>query len=192
MPSVWASVSKSRRGRGASRRATQRPAPSPPRSTAPPSPRSPPTATAVARSVSAPPTTQPCSTPTCPSPRYRGRPVRHVRDRQRQERQGAGRVRGRHRPAGYYTITGIGNGKALDIPFATTWPGIQLQLWTPTGNPNQQWQIAPTDNGSHMIESRLDGYRLDVWNNSTTDGGLIDAWPAGGTANQQWTLVKLS
>ena len=94
--------------------------------------------------------------------------------------------------AGYYTITGVGSGKALDIPNVTTWPGTQLELWTPNGGTNQQWQIAPNDNGSYTIESRSDGYRLDVWNNSTTDGGLIDVWPAGNTANQQWTLVKVS
>lgn len=50
----------------------------------------------------------------------------------------------------------------VDVPNATTWPGTQLNLWTPGGATNQQWQVVPTDNGNYFIESRSNGYMLDV------------------------------
>jgi len=52
--------------------------------------------------------------------------------------------------------------------------------------------IAPSDNGSCTIESRANGYMLDVAKNSTSDGAAIDEWHTNGATNQQWTLVKVS
>ncbi|MGW0825801.1 RICIN domain-containing protein [Streptomyces sp. NPDC002845] len=48
--------------------------------------------------------------------------------------------------------------------------------------------IAPADNGAYTIESRSNGYKLDVAGASTTDGSAIDQWspPAAPTSSGSW------
>ncbi|MDX3128756.1 RICIN domain-containing protein [Streptomyces europaeiscabiei] len=93
---------------------------------------------------------------------------------------------------GYLTLTGVGSGKALDINAASTWPGTQLRLGTPSGSVSQQWLIAPAGSGSYTIESRSNGYKADVYKAQTTDGTPIDQWYTNGSNNQRWKSVKIS
>ncbi|MGF1428105.1 RICIN domain-containing protein [Kitasatospora sp. LaBMicrA B282] len=92
---------------------------------------------------------------------------------------------------GYYTITGVGSGKALEVPAAAPMPGLQLDLGTPTGAADQQWRVIPAAGGGYTLESRADGDLVDVDGASLAFGAQAIQWPPNGGANQSWQLTPV-
>ncbi|MCV2458627.1 endo-1,4-beta-xylanase [Streptomyces sp. ICN988] len=84
-------------------------------------------------------------------------------------------------PAEGGQITGVGSGRCLDVPNASTADGTQLQLWDCHSGSNQQW--AATDAG----ELRVYGDKcLDAA--GTGNGAKVQIYSCWGGDNQKWRL----
>jgi endo-1,4-beta-xylanase len=84
-------------------------------------------------------------------------------------------------PADGDTIKGVGSGRCLDVPNASTTDGTQLQLWDCHSNSNQQWTY--TDAG----ELRVYGDKcLDAA--GTGNGAKVQIYSCWGGDNQKWRL----
>ncbi|MFE1300395.1 endo-1,4-beta-xylanase [Streptomyces sp. NPDC058733] len=78
-------------------------------------------------------------------------------------------------------IKGVGSGRCLDVPNATTTDGTQVQLWDCNGATNQQWTY--TDAG----ELRVYGNKcLDAA--GTGNGTKVQIYSCWGGDNQKWRL----
>ncbi|GAA4361972.1 endo-1,4-beta-xylanase [Actinomadura sp. NPDC048032] len=79
------------------------------------------------------------------------------------------------------TIKGVGSGRCLDVPNASTTDGTQLQLWDCHSGTNQQW--TSTDAG----ELRVYGDKcLDAA--GTGNGAKVQIYSCWGGDNQKWRL----
>ncbi|MFG2087218.1 endo-1,4-beta-xylanase [Spirillospora sp. NPDC048824] len=79
------------------------------------------------------------------------------------------------------TIVGVGSGRCLDVPNASTTDGTQLQLWDCHTGANQQWSY--TDAG----ELRVYGDKcLDAA--GTGNGAKVQIYGCWGGDNQKWQL----
>ncbi|AXL91481.1 1,4-beta-xylanase [Streptomyces sp. CB09001] len=84
-------------------------------------------------------------------------------------------------PADGGQIKGVGSGRCLDVPDASTTDGTQLQLWDCHSGTNQQW--AATDAG----ELRVYGDKcLDAA--GTGNGAKVQIYSCWGGDNQKWRL----
>ncbi|WP_461711651.1 endo-1,4-beta-xylanase [Streptomyces sp. DSM 41013] len=84
-------------------------------------------------------------------------------------------------PADGGQIKGVGSGRCLDVPDASTSDGTQLQLWDCHSGTNQQW--AATDAG----ELRVYGDKcLDAA--GTGNGSKVQIYSCWGGDNQKWRL----
>src|SRR5437868_2702029 len=103
----------------------------------------------------------------------------------------------------FYYIRNAQTGQVLDVPNASTMPGILVQQFPRNNGLNQQWQIGfncnyPASGSANIdcpgyvtISNRNSRLVLDVPNGSTTSGTLIQQYPANGGNNQQWLLVPV-
>ncbi|MFK4600340.1 endo-1,4-beta-xylanase [Streptomyces pristinaespiralis] len=79
------------------------------------------------------------------------------------------------------TIKGVGSGRCLDVPSASTTDGTQVQLWDCHNGTNQQWTY--TDAG----ELRVYGNKcLDAA--GTGNGAKVQIYSCWGGDNQKWRL----
>ncbi|WP_433453161.1 endo-1,4-beta-xylanase [Streptomyces sp. CA-142005] len=84
-------------------------------------------------------------------------------------------------PSGSGQIKGVGSGRCLDVPNASTTDGTQLQLWDCHSGTNQQWTY--TDAG----ELRVYGNKcLDAA--GTGNGSKVQIYSCWGGDNQKWRL----
>ncbi|MFF4084658.1 endo-1,4-beta-xylanase [Streptomyces sp. NPDC001777] len=84
-------------------------------------------------------------------------------------------------PTGSGEIRGVGSGRCLDVPNASTTDGTQLQLWGCSGSTNQQW--VSTAGG----ELRVYGDKcLDAA--GTGNGARVQIYSCWGGDNQKWRL----
>nr|WBO81683.1 endo-1,4-beta-xylanase [Streptomyces sp. SBE_14.2] len=84
-------------------------------------------------------------------------------------------------PTGGGQIKGVGSGRCLDVPNASTSDGTQVQLWDCHSNSNQQWTY--TDAG----ELRVYGNKcLDA--GGTGNGTRVQIYSCWGGDNQKWRL----
>ncbi|MEU3729330.1 endo-1,4-beta-xylanase [Streptomyces sp. NPDC033538] len=84
-------------------------------------------------------------------------------------------------PADGGQLKGVGSGRCLDVPNASTTDGTQLQLWDCHSNSNQQWTY--TDAG----ELRVYGDKcLDAA--GTGNGAKVQIYSCWGGDNQKWRL----
>ena len=80
-------------------------------------------------------------------------------------------------------IKGVGSGRCLDVPNASTTNGTQLQIYTCNGAANQQW--------SYTSDKQLTVYGnkcLDAYGRGTTNGTKVVIYDCNGGTNQKWTL----
>ncbi|MFE3032180.1 endo-1,4-beta-xylanase [Streptomyces canus] len=84
-------------------------------------------------------------------------------------------------PTGGGQIKGVGSGRCLDVPNASTTDGTQVQLWDCNSATNQQWTL--TDAG----ELRVYGTKcLDAA--GTGNGTRVQIYSCWGGDNQKWRL----
>ncbi|MHC3473096.1 endo-1,4-beta-xylanase [Streptomyces sp. 7R007] len=84
-------------------------------------------------------------------------------------------------PTGGGQIKGVGSGRCLDVPNASTTDGTQVQLWDCNSATNQQWTV--TDAG----ELRVYGNKcLDAA--GTGNGTKVQIYSCWGGDNQKWRL----
>ncbi|WP_330269473.1 endo-1,4-beta-xylanase [Streptomyces griseorubiginosus] len=84
-------------------------------------------------------------------------------------------------PSGSGQIKGVGSGRCLDVPNATTTDGTQLQLWDCHSATNQQWTYTSAS------ELRVYGNKcLDAA--GTGNGTKVQIYSCWGGDNQKWRL----
>lgn len=84
-------------------------------------------------------------------------------------------------PSGSGQIKGVGSGRCLDVPNATTTDGTQLQLWDCHTATNQQWTYTSAN------ELRVYGNKcLDAA--GTGNGTKVQIYSCWGGDNQKWRL----
>ncbi|WP_204061031.1 RICIN domain-containing protein, partial [Microbispora corallina] len=77
------------------------------------------------------------------------------------------------------TIRGVGSGRCLDVPNASTTDGTQVALWDCNGNSNQQWSYTSAQ------ELRVYGNKcLDAA--GTGNGAKVQIYSCWGGDNQKW------
>ncbi|MFC3490918.1 family 43 glycosylhydrolase [Glycomyces rhizosphaerae] len=83
-------------------------------------------------------------------------------------------------------LQAVGAGKCLDVPNASTQPGVQVQIQDCSDGPGQQWTLSATGELSvYSGDSRL---CLDAWDHGTADGTAVATWGCHGGTNQQWNV----
>ncbi|WP_078891067.1 arabinofuranosidase catalytic domain-containing protein [Streptomyces sp. NRRL S-350] len=81
-------------------------------------------------------------------------------------------------------LRGTGSGKCLDVPNASTTPGVQSQIYSCSGAANQAW--TRTADGRLTVNVSGTTMCLDAAGGGTADGTKVVTWPCNGGANQQW------
>jgi hypothetical protein len=90
-----------------------------------------------------------------------------------------------------YVLRNVNSGKALDVEFASTDDGANVQQYGYAGGENQQWVVTDLDNGYYKLEAVHSGKALDVESASTSDGANVHQWEYVGGDNQQWAIEQL-
>jgi alpha-galactosidase len=98
----------------------------------------------------------------------------------------AGGTTGTTGGGGTGAIRGVGSGKCLDVPGASTTPGVQVQIWACSGAANQTW--AHTSGNQLTVYSGGSQLCLDAFNNQVSAGTKLQTWTCNGGANQQWIV----
>ncbi|MEV6006937.1 ricin-type beta-trefoil lectin domain protein [Streptomyces sp. NPDC051976] len=80
----------------------------------------------------------------------------------------------------------VGAGKCLDVPNASTMPGIQADIWSCSGGANQTF--TRTSSGQLTVYSGGSQLCLDASGQGTSSGTKAVLWTCNGQSNQQWTL----
>ncbi|MCB9053604.1 MAG: ricin-type beta-trefoil lectin domain protein [Lewinellaceae bacterium] len=79
--------------------------------------------------------------------------------------------------------------KCIDDYRSSTSNGTNIQTYTCTGNPNQQWVISTSN---RTIHSMVDfGKCLDLDNSNTANGANIQLWDCNGSGAQKWVYNGL-
>jgi arabinan endo-1,5-alpha-L-arabinosidase len=92
--------------------------------------------------------------------------------------------------AGRYTITSQGSGKAWAAATCTTSPGQGLVQSMATGQPCQQWQLSPQENGFYKITNVLSGLNADVTDCAETAGTKLGLQASSPLNCQQFKLER--
>jgi hypothetical protein len=80
----------------------------------------------------------------------------------------------------------VGAGKCLDDPNSSTSGGTQQQIYSCTGQPNQNW--THTASGELTVTVNGTTFCLDANGKGTTNGTKAIIWSCNGQNNQQWNL----
>jgi hypothetical protein len=76
------------------------------------------------------------------------------------------------------------DGRCLDVPGASVFPGSQMIVWECHGGPNQRWNFSWYDG---TLRTELDQTMcLDDAAGNTRPGTPVDLWPCGFRANERW------
>lgn len=94
--------------------------------------------------------------------------------------------------SGGYYIQNVNSQKVLDIFGGSTNIGAPVIQWPWAAGANQQFTIAPTDDGYYTITSVKTGMCLDVFGGNTKPGANIDQWTCGQNLNQKFSIESVS
>ena len=88
---------------------------------------------------------------------------------------------------GYYKITNVDTGKALDIKSGSSANGANVQQYSWNGTAAQLWKFVEAGDGSYYIKSKL-GTAIDLPSGKTLAGTNIQMYAMNGTNAQKWIL----
>jgi len=91
----------------------------------------------------------------------------------------------------YYGILNQWSGLVIDDTNYSTQNGTIMQQYKWADTSNQQWQLAPLNNGNFEIKNLLSGLVLDDTNYSTQNGTYIQQWQWDDTTNQEWQVIPV-
>ncbi|PRY37907.1 glycoside hydrolase [Umezawaea tangerina] len=80
-------------------------------------------------------------------------------------------------------LVGVGSGKCLDVPGASTTNGTAVKIYGCNGGSNQMW--TPTAAGELRVYG---GKCLEAYQQGTAAGTVVDIYDCNGGANQKWTI----
>lgn len=93
---------------------------------------------------------------------------------------------------GRYRIVARHSGKALDVNGGSTADGANVQQWTYSAAPHQQWDVTSAGSGIYRISVVNSGKALETASASTANGVNVDIRAYTGASNQHWTITATS
>ena len=92
---------------------------------------------------------------------------------------------------GYYTITSLSSGKALEVAGAGMVSGTNVQQYTSNGTDAQKWIITYNKNDeTYTLTSKCNGLCIDVYNGEAKNGGNIQVFTNNNTNAQKFKIQK--
>ncbi len=92
---------------------------------------------------------------------------------------------------GFYKITQNGEPVAMEVPYASLNHDSQVKVYEDNQSVAQQWSINETNNG-YTIQSRANGYYLDLYGLVTGESGRVVTHELNGGNNQMWCFVPFN
>ena len=93
---------------------------------------------------------------------------------------------------GFYKITAVHSGKALDVAGGNSASKTNVQQYTWNGTYAQQWQIIDGGNGYYIFSNRISDKVLDVDNAASRNGTNVWVYYRNDTSAQLWKLKSSS
>ena len=92
---------------------------------------------------------------------------------------------------GYFTVTNLQSGKALDVTARSTENGANIHAWKANNTCAQRWKILKNKDESITFISTCSNKVLDVAAGSMKNGANIQLYTANNTKAQRWDLEKV-
>lgn len=92
-------------------------------------------------------------------------------------------------PDGYFNLIAEHSGKCLDVPVASTTPGVRLQQFACNSGTNQQFAIEPFG-VFYRIRARNSGLYLDIAGASLNNSAGLIQWNRNDGENQQFQFIR--
>ncbi len=93
----------------------------------------------------------------------------------------------------YFIVSALNNGNStLDIRYAETGNGVNVQLWERNNTPAQKFKFQKTDYGYYKIISECSGKVLDVHSAGFYNKTNLQQYTDNGTNAQKWIIEKNS
>jgi hypothetical protein len=92
---------------------------------------------------------------------------------------------------GYYQITTLPDGKAIDVSELSLLNGASVILWNTNGGPNQSWQLVPNQDGTHRLLNEHSGLALQFAKPTETNSSTLQQGEWRGLNNQKWQLKPI-
>lgn len=93
---------------------------------------------------------------------------------------------------GFYKITAVHSGKALDVANGSSASKANVQQYTWNGTAAQQWQLIDGGNGYFIISNRAGDKVLDVNNAASKNGTNVWVYDRNDSNAQLWKLAGVS
>ena len=91
---------------------------------------------------------------------------------------------------GYYMVTNLQSGKAIDVLAGRTENGANVQVWNRNNSCAQKWKILKNSDGTYTFISACSNKVVDVAGGKTSNGVNIQIYDANNTKAQKWDLKK--
>ena len=92
---------------------------------------------------------------------------------------------------GYYQITAMPHGKAVDVNALSLREGAPVILWSTNGGANQSWQLVHNPDGTYRLLNEHSGLALQFAKPAETNGTTLQQWEWRGLDIQKWRLKPL-
>lgn len=94
--------------------------------------------------------------------------------------------------SGYYRLTNLASGKALQVNRSLTEEGANVNQYASTSSDtSQKWAIVPNGDGTYTLYTALgSGLALDVAGSGTANGTNIELWARNGASAQRFKLIR--
>ena len=92
---------------------------------------------------------------------------------------------------GYYQITTLPSGKAIDVNALSLRNGASIILWYTNGGANQSWQLVPNQDGTYRLLNEHSRLALQFAKPAETNGTTLQQWDWRGLDSQKWRLKPI-
>jgi hypothetical protein len=92
---------------------------------------------------------------------------------------------------GYYEITNINSGQALEDPGYVTKHGEAMDQWSVNGGSNQYWRLTNLGKNVVSLVNDASDQALEVTGSSTANKALVDQNPYTDKSSQKWNVLSL-
>ena len=91
---------------------------------------------------------------------------------------------------GFYTVTSLASGKALDVANGCAADGTNVWQYELNGSDAQKWRIDDNGDGTFSFVSKMSGTVLDIENGADSNGANVQIYASNGTSAQRFSLKK--
>ncbi|WP_121740868.1 family 43 glycosylhydrolase [Natronorubrum halophilum] len=91
--------------------------------------------------------------------------------------------------AGTYRLSNVNSGLYLEVGDADTSEGANVNQWSDTGHPCQEWNVIKNGDGTSRLENVNSGYVLSAADGSTSEGASLVQRSWSDDADQRWAVI---